>query len=517
MASSTTLEQDYPDNCEDREKRIRGLVGLLTAFVCISLFYILTLAPDLVWQDQGDYQYQVAKLNLNRPGDVVRVHPLYIITAHYLGRLGLFSYAYAANLVSAVFTAVTAASIYLLVFWLTRRIWPAVLSTLTFAMAHSVWFLGVQAQTYSMANAALMGAVLLTVAYVETNRTRYLFWMGLIFGLGISAHIMSQIGFAVIMVWLFVRCLRGKTSLAAFLMTIWCWAVGAFLLWVAAVIEYNRSGDILATAISALWGKWGDAVFNVGKVPLLLRRSLLFLVLNFPTPLVLLTIPGVYRSFRGLGNGTTARLLLICTCSYALFAARYDVPNQNNFFLPTYMFVSVYIGLGFAFLFKSHVKIWAIVSAFLVLAIPPTYFAISECARLRKVELGTRRHIPYRDVYRYYLLPWQQNQVGPRRFATELFRKLPEKAIILSDSTSIPPLLYMHDIEGARPDVTVLTTSVSVEELQGFLRKERRIFTISDVRGYRPPWVEEKTWLKPFAISPTEQVFEIIVPKTDSI
>ena len=52
-----------------------ALTGWLGVFVGFAVLYIFTLAPDLVWQDQGDYQYQVAKCNLSRPGDVVRVDP----------------------------------------------------------------------------------------------------------------------------------------------------------------------------------------------------------------------------------------------------------------------------------------------------------------------------------------------------------------------------------------------------------------------------------------------------------
>ena len=65
----------------------------------------------------------MAKCNLSRPGDVVRVHPLFIVTAHGLGRLGPWNYAYAANLTSALFTAVTVANIFLLVFALTGSTW----------------------------------------------------------------------------------------------------------------------------------------------------------------------------------------------------------------------------------------------------------------------------------------------------------------------------------------------------------------------------------------------------------
>jgi len=489
-----------------------GWSGWGAALLCALMLYFLTLAPDLTWQDQGDYQYQAAKCNLNRPGDVVRVHPLFIVTSHIAGRLGLWSYARAASLVSAIFTAVTVANVYLLVYWLCGRVWPAVLSASTFALAHSVWFLGVQAQTYSMANAALSGGLLLVLAYLATRRSGLLYLMGLVFGLGISAHMMSQVGFAVIMVWLAAKCVRREISILSIVAVILSWAIGAFLLWVVMAIEYRRSGDLAGTITSAIWGKWGGAVFNVGRLGVLLKKSVLFFVLNFPTPLVLPAIAGVWFSFRGLKNRTIARLFIVCTVAYALFAVRYDIPNQNNFFLPMYMFVSIYIGLGFAFLMKKNLVLWRVMTGLLLIAIPPTYLGLSGYARANDIALGTRRHIPYRDAHTYYLLPWQHKQTGPRRLVNDMFERLPEGAIVYVDTTTMAPVLYAHEIEGQRPDIEVYCFSYKTPGMQHSADSVGRVFTLSNVKHYYPQWVADAAWLKPFTISDSERIFEIIVP-----
>ena len=487
------------------------------ALLVVALIYIATLAPDIVWQDQGDYQYQVAKLNLNRPGDVVRVHPLFIVVAHGVGRLGWFSYAYAANLVSALFSAVAVANVYLLLMHLTGRRWAAVLAAGCFALAHSQWFLAVQAQTYGMANAAWSAALLLTLAYLRTNRVAYLLLMGLVSGLGISAHMMSQVGFAVIMAFLLIRTIRGRLAWSSWLLIILFWMVGAVLLWVVMAIEYHRTGDLGATVLSAVYGKWSNAVFNLSRTVTLVKKSIFFFVLNFPTPLVLLALPGVYYSFKKLEQRCFAWLLAVCTVLYALFAIRYDVPNQNNFFLPMYMLVAVYIGLGFAFLARRHVKSLTVISALLLLALPATYLGLASLARARNIPLGTRRHVQYRDDYSYYLLPWQQNQTGPRRLATELFAQLPPDAVLICDSTAMRPLLYVHEIEGRADRISLFSPAPFNEQLRSALQAGRRFFTLSDVPGYRPAWVEQKDWLHPCAISDTEHVFEIIVPATSEL
>ena len=67
------------DRSVGRLKTVPQKVHWGLIFVVVLALYIVTLAPDLTWQDQGEYQVHVAQCILNRPGDVVRVHPLYII------------------------------------------------------------------------------------------------------------------------------------------------------------------------------------------------------------------------------------------------------------------------------------------------------------------------------------------------------------------------------------------------------------------------------------------------------
>ena len=281
-------------------------------------------------------------------------------------------------------------------------------------------------------------------------------------------------------------------------------------------IEYNRTGDLIATIRSAIWGEWGHAVFNLNRIPVLIKKSVMFFVLNFPTPLVLLSIPGIYLSFKKLKHRTISWLLLICTFMYCLFATRYDVKNQNNFFLPMYILVCIYIGLGFSFIFPRPTKLPVVISCVLLLAIVPTYAAISYTAKIKEIDLGTKRHIPYRDIYNYYLLPWQHNQTGPRRFAEEVFQKVPADSIIIADSTTIPALEYMHTIEGQRPDLEIFMLSEELDEKE-LLKQGVRLFTISDVKTYYPYWVTDKSRLRPFPISETENIFEIVVPVEDQI
>ena len=491
----------------------------LTLAVALAL-YGFTMAPDVVWQDAGYYQWEAARLNLVRPGEAVRVHPLFLVVAHALGQTGVWNYARAASVASAIGTAIGVANVWLIVWLLVRRVGAATVAALACMLAHTIWQLGAQPQTYGWSNAALSGMILLAVAYAQTGRLTWLVLMFLVGGLGLSVHLMSQIGLAVLGVWVVVRVIRRRTPTWVLPAGLVAWLVGGALFWYVAILEYQQTGDVRATLESALLGGWGTAVFNVGGVPQMLSRSLLMLVLNFPTPVALLGLWGLWRSRRVLEATPFAAVLGAALVLYVLFAARYRVPNQNHFFTPVYLLVAIYIGLGMAAGQWSRRALAVALAIVATATVVPAYWAMAEVARAREFNLqprGEMHRVPYRDVYAYYLLPWQHTQTGPRRFAEEAFQVLPEKAVLLPDSTTAPPLKCLHDVEGRRPDVLIVDPydakfDASVRPywqsdanlLPALAAEGRRAFVASDQAGYVPKWVAAHARLE--AVGPLFEV-----------
>jgi hypothetical protein len=487
--------------------RRAALLGWGGAMAVALALYGMTMAPDLVWHDAGYYQWEAARLNLVRPGEAVRVHPFFIMVAHGLGRIGLWNYAKAASVASALGTALAVANVWLIVYRLTRRLWPAVLAALSCMLAHTIWQQGVQPQTYGWTNAVISGMILASIVYVETARPRWLMVLFLLGGIGMGIHLMSQLAVAVLGVWVLGRVLRGRTAAWVLPAGVGLWFLGAALFWYVAYLEFQRTGDWTATARSALLGGWGAAVFNLGGVPRMLWRSLLMAGLNFPTPVALLGLVGLWRSRRLLAGTPLALLLGLLLAVYILFAVRYRVPNQNFFFTPVYLMLALYLGLGI------HAIGWAerpwprLALLVLVLAVIPTYRGISATARAAGFNLRPDRsmhEIPYRDVYTYYLEPWQHTQTGPRRFAEEALTALPPGALLLPDTTTSPPLKGLHDIEGRRPDIRIVDPYDAKFDpnvsrywygadnlLPALTREGRRVFVVSDAPFYVPKWVAD--------------------------
>jgi hypothetical protein len=323
---------------------------------------------------------------------------------------------------------------------------------------------------------------------------------------------MTQIGLAVLGVWMLVRVLRGQTPVWAVPAAAGLWLVGGVLFWYVAFLEYQRTGNMAATLESAFLGGWGAAVFNVSGLGTMLVRSVLMGALNFPTPLALLGLYGIWRSRRLLAGTPLAAVLGGAMVLYLLFAMRYRVPNQNHFFTPVYLLLAVYIGLGVHATGWLRKRVGRVALAALAMAVVPAYWAVAEVTRAAKFnprDGGAIHEIPYRDFYAYYFMPWQCGQTGPRRFAEEVLASLPEGAILLPDTTTAPPLKCLHDVEHVRPDVLIVDPYDAQFDplLRGYwqgaeappnlTRDGRRVFVNSNDPAYLPQWAGKHWRLKP--------------------
>ncbi len=160
----------------------RGLIPALVGLAALGV-YLQTLLPGAGWGDIARFQYVARVWGIpHRFG-----YPLYIALSRPFGYLPVGNLAYRINLMSAVFAALAAVMVYLLVKLLTRTRAAgdevaAASAALSFAFSRTLWGQAVVAEVYAL-NAALIGAVLLALlAWHETRRTGLLY-----LGLGLYA------------------------------------------------------------------------------------------------------------------------------------------------------------------------------------------------------------------------------------------------------------------------------------------------------------------------------------------
>jgi len=487
----------------------------LAAFGAALAFYVLTLSPDLVWQDGGEYQWTSARLSWPpavasvwcRPGEAVRVHPWFLVTARALGLVPFWNYAYAANLCSAVAMALAAANIVLVVRLVTGRTAPAVLAGCSFALGHTIWTFAVMSEVLGWTAAFLSAECLLAWLWIDRRQTRWLLLLFLVNGVAISNHMMAVFSLAVFGTWMVVECVRSPGRVACgdrrapwwiVPAAVGCWLAGGTLYWMVGALEYIRTGDVLETVRSMTGGYHGGSAANMGDLPRLLGRSVLYIGLNYPTPLVAaIAVGAVVLARRRNAFGV---LVLVLAAIYFLWAARYKVPDQYSFFVPFYVCGSLLIGVGAAALLAwRRWMAWLLVA----LAIMPVgvYAALPAMARSAGF-VFFKRELPYRDPYTYFLQPWKCGDRSARRFAEDVLAALPENAILLPDTTASMPLKCLQDVESRRPDVLIVDPydvrfepslrpywQSKADLLPGARSEGRRVFVVSEEASYVPPWV----------------------------
>ena len=155
-------------------------VGLLAFAV-----YLQTLLPGVGWGDIARFQYVAKVWGIpHRFG-----YPLYIILSRLFGYLPVGDLAYRVNLMSALFAALAAVMVYIIVMRLVDDWVGAASAALSFAFSVELWRQAVVAEVYSL-NAFLIGAIVLALLGWHQTRKIGLLYLGVgLYALSFGNHL----------------------------------------------------------------------------------------------------------------------------------------------------------------------------------------------------------------------------------------------------------------------------------------------------------------------------------------
>jgi hypothetical protein len=129
----------------------------------------------------------------------------------------------------------------------------------------------------------------------------------------------------------------------------------------------------------------------------------------------------------------------------------------------------------------------------------PTYIIAPVVAEKTQFKLPTKRNIPYRNEYIWFLRPWKTGYYGPERFADEVFNTAEQNSVIYADSTTVSPLLYLQEVKKRRSDAKIISGIASSEDSPEFneqtitkLLAERAVYVVSPIEGYCPDFLLER-------------------------
>lgn len=465
-----------------------------------GILYAISCAPGAVWQDSGLIQYRVWHNDIEGNLGLALSHPLYYILAIGAKVIPLGEFGHRVNLLSALAGAVAIANLYLLVrLWLGRDV-PALIAAVTLAVSHTFWRHASIAETYTLWTAIFLGELIMLLQYTKGKNVRYLYLLGLLNGMAIAVHMLASIPLACYAVFVAVllakKTVRPKQALCIVLL----WMLGALPYGYLIAKTMIQSGDVLGTLASAAFGvRWRGDVLNTSVSWRLVKENVLFMALNFPTPNILLALAGFYALCKRESASAFPHIIFVLLVLFSAFAFRYTISDRYAFFIPLYAIISIFIGPGVHLVqTRVHRKVvLVLIGAFSLL--PAAAYAIAPgLAQRMEFPMETRGDIPYRNDYQYFLQPWKTGDTGARRFATEALQAVEDNAVIVADTTTVAPLLYVQEVEGVQPEVKVVTGIASSKDAPPYdaqtlmeLVVRRPVYVTSKRMGYCPRFILE--------------------------
>jgi hypothetical protein len=391
-------------------------------------------------------------------------HPLYIVIGHLLVKaLPSVNSLWLINLISATFGAVSVVLVFQLCHRHTNSLLASGYAAFTLAVSHTFWWHSSTPEVYTLFIFLLLVSYSFFDTFEKNDNTSYLFLAAFFLGLSASNHILAFLAFPAISLY-FVLSRKKYFQISNWRKIVWPlfgFLIG-FSLYIIQFVRITRSlplNEIAGPIIGSTF------LSGLGLTPLVFGESfikyLFFLLLQFG-------LPGIVFGIIGMRKGFENKKILSFFIVYMLFGVFYRVSDQFAFFLTSYVFFTMLMGIGLDHLLKILDKKPRFILTFILfLAIvltPPFYRSLPPIATkfgvnddsldIPKVGFG------FRNGLAYYIDPYKREDYDAYDFGTQTLYDLPPDAIVIAewftDTDEYFVLRHFNKVEGLRPDVTVL-------------------------------------------------------------
>jgi len=343
-------------------------LALALAVACASLaLYVRTLAPGLLYGDSGEFQTLVYSLGMTHPTG----YPVYVLLGRLFTLLLSGDPAWRVNLFSAVLGAWTVACLYLIVRLLAAWRLAAVTASLTLAIIPLFWYFSDIAELYVPACAFLGSVVLCLLRWRQSGKWPWLAASALLGGLGLGVHSSVALAAPGVLVYLALTTRARRDWLAAF-----GGALLGVLLALAAFFvldAHNPDAGYYHATVEPSLSVWNmttadfDSPFERLRFLYAARQ---FRYAMFPDPAR--TMPEIFGAYvdalkAGLAPGSLAwiglglvalavrrwregLLLFLGWGMQLFFITNYAISDVVVFFVPTFVFLAVWLGSGLGML-----------------------------------------------------------------------------------------------------------------------------------------------------------------------
>jgi 4-amino-4-deoxy-L-arabinose transferase-like glycosyltransferase len=325
--------------------------------------YIRTLAPDLLLGDSGEFQTVVYTLGMTHPTG----YPVFVLLGRIFTLLPIGEMAWRANLFIAVLGAMAVTGVYLIVRLLGSWRLAAGFGAFVLAINPMFWFHAIIAELYIPACAFSAAIILFVFLWRQKGAPQFLTVAGLLGGLSLGVHSTVALIAPGILLFLCLTAQSRRAWLAALFGGVLglALALGSFL----ALDAYdNDAGYYNATVEHALsiWnldqddfnsplerlkflytGRQFQSQMFADPDSVMRTNGRMYLDILQSTfmPLTLgLVILGLLTGF--FSHWRESLLIILAWAAQILFAINYDVYDYYVFFIPTYVFIAIWAGIG---------------------------------------------------------------------------------------------------------------------------------------------------------------------------
>ncbi len=441
-----------------------GRLGIGFGLATLVL-YALTGSRGVDWQDSGVHQYRILVGQLEHPFGLALSHPLH----YWLGRATLLvplgDPLHRLNLLSGVFGAVGVGVLAALVVQLTRSRLAGGLAAGTLALAHSYWQMSARTDTYTIAGALLTVEWLLLLRYARSRHPGWLIAVFAVNGLHVADHLLGLLSLATYGVLLLDRLARRRVNLGVVVVAIVAWAVTSAPYSALVFAQWQRTGDLLGTVRTALFGgsgqssDWSGHVLNVQLSLGQIKQAVAAYGYCFPSAALLVALVGVWR--RARGRTRLFRYVLWAQTIIILgFVGRYNVPDVYKYFVPVCVVTALWFGCGVGVLVRrwrrGTMRRWAPVLYGANLLLPlAVYFYFPILAERQGWLRGQMRPIPFRNEYRHFFRPWRQGDESAAVFSRQALAAIGDGGWLLADSTTAYTVAASYLVYGGPPGARV--------------------------------------------------------------
>lgn len=464
------------------------LNSALPVFFLTLFFYTYSLLPSLAWGDGVKLQseavsgesFVISEMSadefkpdpfiFSKLGVAAWDHPLYTVIGHLLVQaLPFVDALWLVNFVSAFFGAMTVALVFILVREYTKSPPASLYAALSLAVSHTFWWHSSTPEVYTLFTSLLLAAFLFHNKFDKDNKPTNLFFSAFFLGLAASTHILGFLALPAVGLNYIIAGEFRKPNLLG-IKNLISPALGFTAGFSLYILQFIRmSANFPLTEIMGAMA--GSAFFNQLE-PLTLTSLgksivtyLLFLIVQFGPVGLVLGVIGFRQIY--LNSKLTTRKIVAFFVVYALFGIYYRVSDQFTFFITSYVFWALMMGLGANHLLvtlqtQTRQIVIGVLGTFL-LATPFFYTTLPQLADNAGLnddtivipQIGTG----LRNGLAYYINPFKRGDTSPYDFGYETTMGFEPNSIVIAewytDTDEYFILRYFTKIDPIRADVKV--------------------------------------------------------------